>query len=124
MEHTKNSQNSTRRKQERFTKEDVGGNQGDDKMFDVINRQEHTVKNDEERPPHVYQNDKMKRQQQVPPKTRSSRSPPVAAVEWETGTATLDTVWQGLVFLFFCRIDTRYILENIIEVIHPYMVYN
>ena len=38
MEHTKNSQNSTRRKQERFTKEDVGGNQADEKMFDVVNR--------------------------------------------------------------------------------------
>lgn len=26
--------------------------------------------------------------------------------------------------LSFCRIDTRYIVENIIEVIYPYMVYN
>ena len=65
----------------------------------------------------------MKGQQQAPPKTRSSRSPP-AAVEWETGAAALGTVWQGLAFLFFCRIDTRYILENIIEVTHPHMVYN
>lgn len=38
MERTKDSQNSTRRKRERFTKEDVGGNQGDDEMFDVIKR--------------------------------------------------------------------------------------
>lgn len=42
---------------------------------------------------------------------------------WETGPATLDAVWQGLAFVF-CRIDTRYIVENIIEVIYPYMVYN
>ena len=100
MERTKDSQNSTRRKRERFTKEDVGGNQGDDEMFDVIKRQEHTVKKQEERPPLVSLNDKMKGQQQALPKVRSKQNPHVAAVEWETGAATLDAVWQGLAFVF------------------------